>query len=499
MDAVPKHAPLPPPRRGDLPLPRLPEVSENRGGPVTDVLVDAPKPGQGALVPVASTALVPVQRGSWGARIVGGVVGAIGYLADRFAASVAGTLAAIADLGQPAWKTYRAPSLELPAALPKARLTAVDDVKPSLRGMAFHSDHDLFYDGHFTIPGRLDACVTLEQLLEKPNWVEIIQADLTHGDTKPGDPLRVFIPGLNTPVKDSVERVALYAKFTGMPMAQLQNGATTDFGDLNLPFCAGTVKVPGALRDWIQAVVQVLDLRPSEAAQALGSNELALALGQIERGNIGLIDRLQKLLIAYVDHDDPPPLELMPYSEATVVLKYALNTLEARYLQGKLSQVPEAARAQRAEELGERFRERLARVTILTIGSGARSYPTEAKVVHLYGWGKNKDRVVQFLGPLRAHGVVRAIADVGGGRRDALLPFEHPFPGFDAHNFVATGSHALALYLEKNGARTSRDLWERYEAGALTTPTLEEVTARIQKNGGEKYRWYRGPLGWGGL
>lgn len=473
-------------------LPQLPKAQQ-------------PIPRDHALVPAKSTAIdVPKKKGlslaSRGSLVVAGILGTVALVSHRVGACLAGAFAAIGDLGKAPWQTYRKPLLALPAAFPKASPVEVENVAPALQGMAFHSDHDLFYDGHFTMPGRADACVRMEDLLAKPNWVEIIRNDLTEGKSNEGDPLRVFIPGLNTPVKESTKRVKQFAQFTGLPMAQIQNGATTDFGNLEIPLIGNDkLTIPGPVRDWFQIGVQVLGAQPSAWANFYGKKNLALALGQLEHGNVELTERLQKFMIAYLDHPNPPKLELMPYSESTVVLANAFKTLEARYLAGKMEGVPKSERREQVKKLQAHFNERMSNVVVCSVGCAARGYETPAKIAHLYGWGENKDRVVEFFGPVRVWKPVRAVTDMFGKEHDALLPFEHPFPGFDAHNFIATGSHALALYLEQNKVTDLHGLWSAYQEGTLQTPSYDEVCERIKENKGEKYRWYKGPLGWGGL
>jgi hypothetical protein len=46
----------------------------------------------------------------------------------------------------------------------------------------------------------------------------------------------------------------------------------------------------------------------------------------------------------------------------------------------------------------------------------------------------------------------------------------------------AVGSNALALYMEKNHARSARELHALVSKGTLVSPTLAEVSARIHAN-----------------
>ena len=98
-----------------------------------------------------------------------------------------------------------------------------------------------------------------------------------------------------------------------------------------------------------------------------------------------------------------------------------------------------------------------------------------------------RDSVARFAGSSRMVSAYRVLNDTVyfDQRFDAMLPYEQPFGGFDAHNFFASGGNALALYMELNGTRRVEDLCERERAGTLVRPTLAQVTERIRRNGSE--------------
>ncbi len=430
-----------------------------------------------------------------------------------------------------AWKRFEEKPVELPASFPTpARRAPPADLPEAVRDLAFSEIHDIHYDGQWCIPGRDDAVVDFDAVLRRDDWPDFIREHLTEGDSKPGDPLRVFFPGLNTPLADAQPRIPYYVEVTGLPMAQVANGATTDLGDLTLriPGRKDPIVIPGNKRDWIQAMVQRFNYSPgaltASIAQVLGAkrNEdgkftlfssgdgaavtvdpqeltsLAIALKELGEPNQQLMDNMSRLLMSHIDKDDAPPLELMAYSESTIVLGRVLDDLEGRYIAKEVAANPEARPQEIARVAKERFRERLDRITFLTIGTGWRDFPPGYKTLHLYGWGENPDKLTAMAGPWR----IRAPRDFGllpfnlfTGGDEGLLPYEHPFPGFDAHNFLATGSHALREYLEHNRSTTLRELWDRHHDRAVVRPSFEDVTRRIAKNDGESHRWHTGPLG----
>ncbi|MEL6547453.1 MAG: hypothetical protein AAFQ82_22710, partial [Myxococcota bacterium] len=111
---------------------------------------------------------------------------------------------------------------------------------------------DLDHDGRFCVPNVLDASLSTEDVLRK--GLPFIRDTLTNA---PKDPLphttdadrsivRVFTEGLNTPISVAQWRLRDYVDMTGLPMAQLTNGATSDMGPLKLPF---GLSIPGERRD----------------------------------------------------------------------------------------------------------------------------------------------------------------------------------------------------------------------------------------------------------
>lgn len=431
----------------------------------------------------------------------------------------------------PAWQRYEEKPVQLPASFPAPeRRAPPSDLPAAVRGMAFSEAHDIHYDGHWCIPGRDDAVVDFEAVLQRDDWPDFIRAHLTEGESTPEDPLRIFFPGLNTPLADAQPRIPYYVEVTGLPMAQIANGATTDLGDLTLTLPGRTdpIVIPGNKRDWIQAMVQRFNYSPgaltASLAQVLGAKRnadgkftlfssgdgaaitldpqeltrLANALKELGDPNQRLMDHMSRLLMAHIDRDDAPPLEIMAYSESTIVLGRVLDDLEARYIATTVAASPDGDSRAIARTAKEKFRARLDRITFLTVGTGWRDFPAGYKTLHLYGWGENPDKLTAMAGPWR----IRAPRDLGilpfnlfTGGDEGLLPYEHPFPGFDAHNFLATGSHALREYLEHNASTTLRELWDRHRRRAIVRPSFEDVARRIDHNDGESHRWHTGPLG----
>lgn len=416
----------------------------------------------------------------------------------------------------PPWQRY---SPSHPRALPEGfpppeRRAPPSDLPAALAPLAFSETHDIHYDGQFAIPGRSDAVVRFDNVMAREDWPSFIKQHLTLGESPPCEPLRVFFPGIQSPLDKAQRQLAYYHRVLGLPMAQIANGTTVDMGplELNLPGRRTPIVVDGTVREVAQAVINRLDLSPGLMVEALARvlggkrksrdtfelrlsgntlvelnlgelRELARALRQLDVPTEPILENMSRLILAHVKCEDPPPLEIMAYSEATITLGRALQKLEARYVAEAIQDLPSGQRSAAARAARDRYRERVKRITILTIGTGWRSLPSYYRVLHLYGWGRHSDQLTQLAGPLSVRAPQLGLLPPSNHGR---LAYESPFPGVNAHFFQVTGAHALREYMEQNGSSTLGELWQAHKQRRLRRPDLKQVTRRIFSNGGHE-------------
>ena len=416
------------------------------------------------------------------------------------------------------WERYRAPDLRLPATYPARVDTPATNVPRSVSGIAYTTNHDVFTDGDMAVANRPGVAVRTAELLRRPNWPEIIRNDLSVGTARPGDPLRIFVPGLNTDIATAEERLHISAEQTGTSLALMANGATIDLQPIHLTLPGGRVlDIPSRNREWLQAALQRIGVdfsgwdswvrsQPKDAqgriAFPAGSRNYfsaqdlrnaIVALYEVSSPNRRITDSVQRLLIAFINNDNAPPLELWGYSEGTMVLGRAFEDLEARYLAEGMRGVGPHERTRRLRELRNRFERRMNEVTVLCIGPAYGEFRTPVRRVDFYA-AHQYDQVPRFAGSPRMSAIFRAADNVSAFHQnhDALIPFECPWDNFDSHNFFAAGGSALKLFFEMNNTTTIRGLYEAESNGRLRSPTLEQVNARIRRDGAERYLWNTG-------
>lgn len=418
--------------------------------------------------------------------------------------------------GREAWERYQPRNTTLPPTFPRREdRPASAELPAALRDMAYSTRYDIHYDGDFTIPGERGAVVRFSDVMARPDWPAFIRDNLSVGSSQPGDPLRIMVPGLNTPTGESVRRAPIVAHDVDVAIATLANGSTDGIADAVITLPGGRrIELGTRAREWIQAVMQRIDVRftprpellddvprdaqgrvevPPRSGQWLDPTEmrdLRSILNEMSDPNKVLIDNAQRLIMAHIDRPEAPPLELWGYSEGSLVLGKAFEDLEARYLSERMRGVPPQERTQRLGALRERFRRGLDRITVLCIGSAYPEFQTPVRRIDYYA-AHSADQVARFAGSPRLTPSYRFFHDLvtPPRRPDALIPYQQPFGGLDAHNLFAAGGSALGLYLEMNGTRTMQGLYDRYRAGTLVHPTRDEVIARIRLYGREREVW----------
>lgn len=413
------------------------------------------------------------------------------------------------------WERYRPRPTALPPTFPAREDRPVSGVPSVLAGMAYATRYDIHYDGDFLLEGHPDMAIRFADVMARPDWPSVIRNQLSSGVPQPGDPMRVMVPGLNTTNAETVRRIPFVSRDTNLSYATLDNASSDGLADITLTLPGGKeIRIPTRHREWLAAVFQRTGMSfrprselqedvprdaqgrvevPPGSGQWLAPSELrglASALNELSDPNKVLIDNTQRLLMAHIDRPDAPPLELWGYSEGSIVVGKAFEDLEARYLAERMRDCPPQQRQQRLAALRQRFRAGLERITVLGIGAGYGELRTPVRRIDFYA-ADGQDLVARFAGSRRMTPSYRWINDLVNppAMRDTFIAYQQPFAGFDAHNLFAGGGSVLGLYMELNGTRTMRGLYDADQAGRLVHPTMEQVIARIRRQGGEAELW----------
>lgn len=414
-------------------------------------------------------------------------------------------------LSTPDWERYRLPPRDLPASYPAEVRTPVrTGVPASVSDIAYRANHDIFTDGDLAVPNQPGVAVPMADLLRRRNWPEIVRNDLSVGTGQPNDPVRFFIPGLNTDMKTAEARLHVAAAQTDTALALIANGSTWDLPSMKI----GGIEIPSRNREWLQAGLQRIgvdfsgwdswvrsqqkDAQGRIAVPPGSSNWLSLAAArdfittayEVSDPNRRLVDSIQRMLIAFIDKKDAPPMELWAYSEGTLALGLAFETLQTRYLAQKMRGVSPYERNNKLREYRNEFERRLQSLTVLCIGPAYAEFKAPVPRVDFYS-AQNFDKVTRFAGSPRVSQIFRRLQDTTffTQHNDVYIPFQQPYTGFDSHNFYAVGGSALKLYFEQNGTRTVRGLYDAEHAGTLRAPSLEQVVERARRDGAAANLW----------
>ncbi|MEL6548342.1 MAG: hypothetical protein AAFQ82_27210, partial [Myxococcota bacterium] len=233
------------------------------------------------------------------------------FVSSTYAGALSLARGALQRLSPPPWKSYVAPKQRvLPDGFPPAqRARPPRDVPAILKPMAFSEPFDIHYDGQFCIPGHTDAAVDFDAVMARDDWPDFIKQHLTVGESSDCEPLRVFFPGLQTPLEKSQTQLEYYHGVLGLPMAQIANGTTMDMGplELKLPGRKEPIVLDGSIREVVQATVKRFEISPARlvdilvntlGAQRKGKDhwELKVAGGTLVRLNLRDLEQLANQL-----------------------------------------------------------------------------------------------------------------------------------------------------------------------------------------------------------
>jgi len=377
-------------------------------------------------------------------------------------------------------------------------------------------EDDNLHDGHFTLPGG-GGVADFSEVMAREDFHSYIQRHLTTYpkaelvENERSDFTRVFFPGLNTPVlylegtgqMSSPERLDHYARVIGLPFAQIANGSQIQHPPISARVKGRTVTIPSEKIDWIQAarerggresrfLVQLADIIDLTDDGKLGKWDISLALaalesvGKLGQPNVGMRQSMEALMLAQLRAEAPPHLELMTYSESSIVMGSVLSGLKETYITWELHSSPRLKRGSVAKHFDELVRERF---TLATFGNGYRNLPEPFRVVHFYAVGRNPDRLTQFASSGHVRNLARRIFNFGS---EKALTFEQPYRGFDAHNLGVGGASAIRLYLEKNAATSFKDLHALFRGKVwprINRPTDAEIASHAKSCGSEAFLW----------
>ncbi|MEO0814436.1 MAG: hypothetical protein AAFY60_16370, partial [Myxococcota bacterium] len=337
---------------------------------------------------------------------------------------------------------------------------------------------DLDHDGRFCVPNVLDASLSTEDVLRK--GLPFIRDTLTNA---PKDPLphttdadrsivRVFTEGLNTPISVAQWRLRDYVDMTGLPMAQLTNGATSDMGPFKLPF---GLSIPGERRDWAQ-----------QAFYRTGFSLPIKALEPLTIANQEIMKSMRDTLFEAINTGQT--LEYWVYSEASAVLGWVTQDLEKHYIDRHIDrEAPAAERRAQAKQLREKFRRGKENITLVTTGTSWGSYPG-FRTVHFYAKGRHPDKTTMAVGPAAAW---RPGGEPFMSGTNVFVRYPQGLPGFDAHNFQVHAP-AVRAALEANGVGSVVALYDKAVAEGLNAPDPARIREHKIKYNALDNRWSPG-------
>ncbi len=367
-----------------------------------------------------------------------------------------------------------------PSQFPEPNRTEVRIPDLDLPVMLYRAEHDIDHDGRLCAPGVLDASASAQDVLAQGlpfirDRLSIQPAtalpDVTDADRKI---TRVFSDGLNTPIEVAQWRVGDYVNMTGLPMAQLTNGATTDLGDLKLPF---GLKRPAERRDWAQQLFF-----------RTGFNPPIKSLEPLTIANQQLMKSMRDTLFKTINSEGATR-EYWVYSEATTVMGWVLQDLEKQYVARFLDRdAPREARIEQAKALREKFRQGTKRITFATTGTSWGAYPKGFRTVHFYAKGRHPATPTMLMGPAAAW---RPGGETFKRGTTVFVRYAQGLPKFDAHNFHVHAP-AVRATLEANGVGSVAALYDKTETGEIVGPDPVRIRALKIEHNALDNRWFPG-------
>ena len=244
--------------------------------------------------------------------------------------------------------------------------------------------------------------------------------------TAPGDPLRVMVPGLNTPEPEASRRTAYYADVLGQDMLHLHNGT---LGDADLPF-----------------------------AEHL---DYAMAAG-VRSGlkSTPLMDSLEQLLQANFSAAEPADIHAILYSDGTIGGARAIARFRRKEIARRMEGKGRDQRAAVAAQVDALLEEHL---FVELHGNAVPDLPEGPRYLVWTDLDDSFSRTeAPLLGELGLHGTNQD----PDNDRAVYVDYDGPFGGVDAHNLAAGGVHVVAETLRLNGVSSPQELWELVDSGA---------------------------------
>lgn len=406
--------------------------------------------------------------------------------------------------------------------------------EPALADLAFRSNYDEGYCGHFSIPGSAGAAARFEQIMAQPDPLAFIRQYLSFSPTKaempdsrtsrqrpqswlrrwlgrqsqnPGLPKTeptspevspeqqewvVFAPGLNTlhAIQPGWEGETTtpqrlqdqYIPILQTPMAQLHLGTDMDQGEAVLPVSPGLRQ---ALED-NRAALEAAGLMPQldqDAARFDPRQRDRVEALLSQQGLARPLFQQHAIQLFKLNETAQRPMVWMVYSRSTGELSSALRRYIADFVAEATARDPQQTATTAQAQVESLLRQLL---TVISIGNSDRNWPDGPAYVH---YSAKSDRPEGGTDPLTQDFGVHADAPKGAGQDAVFVHVDGIFSGFDAHNFGASGAAGLKLVLDLNGCTTYRQLWEKGRAGSLRLPSSEQVAAKVVLTDGAKWLW----------
>ncbi|MEL6602050.1 MAG: hypothetical protein AAFP20_02355 [Cyanobacteria bacterium J06614_10] len=363
---------------------------------------------------------------------------------------------------------------------------------PALADMAFTTNYDEGYCGHFSIPHGNGAAAAFDKVMAQPDPMRFIKNNLNFGDYDNGEWI-LFMPGLNTlhKVKPGWEQETTtpqrlreqYQPVLGMQMAQMHLGTDMDQGEAVVPINSEAQSFLESQRSQLDAAGIMPRFENSQAIFGPRQRDrIESILSQYGFARPLFREHMVRLLKA--NETAQQPMVCLAYSRASTEICQALHD----YIAATVQQRGESDKAE-----VERFlRDHL---TVLTIGNAIRTWPDGPAYIH---FSAQSDRSEGGTDPLTSQLGVHAGAPAGAGQDAIFLHTDGIFSGFDAHNFGAVGAATLRLIMDMNHLTKYRTLWERGRSETLNIPNYDQIAAKIVLTNGQKWIW-KNETAWKGV
>jgi len=364
-----------------------------------------------------------------------------------------------------------------------AAFRRADVQNPALVEMAFYSNYDEGYCGHFSIPHEEGAAANFDKVMAQPNPLQFVKSNLTFGTQNNGEWV-LFMPGLNTlhKVKPGWETETTtpqrlkeqYQPVLQVQMAQMHLGTDMDQGEAAVPLDDEGQAFLESARSQLEAAGIMPRLEASQAVfDARQRDRIEAILSQYGLARPLFREHLVRLLRS--NETARLPMVWLAYSRSSTELCQALHD----YIADAKQRYPESS----TDDI-ERFLR--GHLTVLTLGNAIRSWPDGPAYIH---YSARSDRPEGGTDPLTSQLGVHAGAPTGAGSDAVFLHADGIFSDIDAHNFGAVGACTLKLIMDMNELTKYRALWEQGRWETLKIPSYEQIAAKIVVTNGQRWIW----------